>query len=120
MQRSIYTDEQLSVQKYLNDRKQMRMTMLSSSIELKKTQLSKQMQSSQFNTPWILANDFIHLLHLIDNTDADFVLLEKLLDKVKLIDLKNLRNINIGNILMKMCHHFKRDESAQKVHIHRP
>lgn len=116
MQRSIYTAEQLSVQKYLHDRKQLNMTMHKSSIETKKTQLYKYLQSSsQSIPPWSLANDFIQFLYLIDNTDVDFVLLENLMDKFKMIDVKNLRNKYVGSILMKMLHHFKRDASAQKV-----
>lgn len=117
MQRSIYTDEQLSVQKYVDDRNKLKMTMQTSFIEMKKTQLHKYLQSAQSIPPWMLANDFIQFLHLIDDIDADFLLLEKLMDRFKLIDVKNLRNINIGSILMKMLHHFKRDLSALKVAI---
>lgn len=115
MQRSIYTNEQLSVQKYVDDRKKLKMTMQSSFVEIKKKELHKHLQSAHSIPPWILANDFIQFLHLIDDIDADFELLQKLMDKFKLIDVKNLRNINVGTILMKMLHHFKRDLSAQKV-----
>lgn len=118
MQRSIYTDEQLSVQKYLSERNKLKMTMQSSFVEIKKKQLRKHLQQSSQQSappPWLLANDFIQFLHLIDNTDADIRLLEQLMDVFKLIDVRNLRNINIGSILMKMLHHFKRDATAQKV-----
>lgn len=118
MQRSIYTDEQLSVQKYVAERKKLKMTMQSSFVEIKKKQLRKYLDQSSVQSPpppWLLANDFIQFLHLIDDTDADFRLLEQLMDVFKLIDVKNLRNINIGSILMKMLHHFKRDASALKV-----
>lgn len=128
MQRSIYTDEQLSVRKYVNDRNQLKMTMQSTFIELRKKDLNKYLLRSapakQSTTPlppamappsWFLANDFIQFLHFIDDTDADFELLEQLMEQFKLIDVKRLRNINIGSILMKMLHYFKRDVSAQKV-----
>lgn len=115
MQRSIYTDEQLSVQKYVNDRNNLKMTMQSSFIAIRKQQLHKHLQQSAQQPSWLLANDFIQFLHLIENTDEDFRLLEQLMEKFKMIDVKNLRNINIGSILMKMLHHFKRDVSAQQV-----
>lgn len=120
MQRSIYTDEQLSVDKYVNDRNKLRMSMQSSFVESKKKQImSKYLQQSSEKSPpsWVLANDFIQFLHLIDNTDADFRLLEQFMDKFKMIDVKNLRNVNIGSILMQMLHHFKREESARKVRM---
>lgn len=115
MQRSIYTAEQLSMQKYIHDRNRLKMSMQTASIESKKIQLQKYLQPSSSMPPWTFINDFIQFLHLIENTDADFVLLEQLMDQFKLINVKNLRNSNIGAILMKMLHHFRRDESAQKV-----
>lgn len=119
MQRSIYTDEQLSVQKYLTERNKLKLTMQSSFVEIKKKQLRKYLEQSPQQSPppppWLLANDFIQFLHLIDDTDADFRLLEQLMDVFKLIDVRTLRSVNIGSILMKMLHHFKRDASALKV-----
>lgn len=119
MQRSIYTDEQLSVQKYLTERNKLKLTMQSSFVDIKKKQLRKYLEQSPQQSPppppWLLANDFIQFLHLIDDTDADFRLLEQLMDVFKLIDVRTLRSVNIGSILMKMLHHFKRDASALKV-----
>lgn len=103
------------MQKYVGDRNQLKMVMQSSTIDMKKTQMQKYLNSSQSTPPWILANDMVQYLHFIDDTDSDFRLLDQLMQKFKLIDVRQLRNINIGSILMKMLHYFKKDESAQKV-----
>ena len=119
MQRSIYTDKQLSVEKYIVERNQMKLTMQSKFVELKKNQLKKYLQPTKPRAfpSWILANDFVQFLYFIDDHDEDFLLLENLLEKFKLSDIQNLRNPNIGRILMKMLHHFKRDLTAQKVRM---
>lgn len=118
VQRSIYTDKQLSVQKYVAERDKLKMVMQSTFVDDKKKRLQKYFVPSAGQLapqPWLLANDFVQFLHVIDDTEADFQLLEQLMDVFKRIDMTNLRNVNVGLILMKMLHHFKRDKSAMKV-----
>lgn len=91
--------------------------MLSSSIAQKKSQLHKYLQLSQSLPSWKFANDFIQFVHLIEDTEAELELLENLMDKFKLMDVKTLRNVNIGSLIMKMLHFLRKDESAQKVKL---
>lgn len=88
--------------------------MSSSSIEMNKANLRKYLRQTNVS-PWIFINELTQFLHLIENTDDDFMLLEQALAKFKHFDADNLRKTNIGSILMKVMHHFRRDESAQKV-----
>lgn len=90
------------------------MNMSSTSIEMNKSNLRKYLRQSNVSS-WVLINELTQFLHLIENSDDDFVLLEQALDKFKHFNTDNLRKSNIGSILMKVMHYFRRDESAQKV-----
>lgn len=88
--------------------------MQTSSIGLKKDHIRNYLRHKNISTR-LFVNDLTQFLHLIDNTDEDFVLLDKAMEKFRNINAEHLGRSNIGNILMKMLHHFRRDESAQKV-----
>lgn len=96
----------------MKERQQLRMSLQPGSIEQKRIQLQRHLRQK---SSAILLNDFTHFMYFLENTDDDLALLEKILDKFKGIRIENLRKNSIGSIVMKMLHHFHRDDLAQKV-----
>lgn len=114
LHRSIYTAEQLSVDKYLHDRALMQMSQQPGSCELKKFNLKKRLLSKNLS-PASIMNDFTQFMYTIDDTSEDFALLQMALDKFKGTYIDSLRRISIGSTLMRMLHHFRKDELVLKV-----
>lgn len=114
LQRSIYTIEQLAVDKYETERQRLRMSLQSGSVEYKKQTLQRHLRQKSTSSAVIL-NDFTQFIYFIEETDSDFALLEKALDKLKSVQIDNLRKNSVGPILMKMLYHFRREDIAQKV-----
>lgn len=112
----MYTAQQLSVDHYVRDRNRLKMNMPPSAIKSIKINLQKHIFQTNVKSS-IFLNEFTQFLHLIDDTDEDFLLLENALVKFKYMNMNtdNLRKVNIGSIVMKIMHHFGRDEYAQKV-----
>lgn len=114
LSRSIYTIEQLAVDKYATERQRLRLSLQSGSVEYKKITLQRHLRQKSTSSAVIL-NDFTQFIYFIEETDSDFELLEKALNKLKTMHFDNLRKNSVGPILMKMLYHFRRDDIAQKV-----
>ncbi|XP_031634542.1 pentatricopeptide repeat-containing protein 2, mitochondrial-like [Contarinia nasturtii] len=111
--RKIYTAQQLSVDKYLKDRQHIRMSLQDDSIKLKKAKLKNIIKMPAIPSSQIV-NQLTEFMHLIDDTDDDFRLLEQALNKLKSAQTENLRKYAIGRIVMKTLYHFKKDQLAIK------
>ncbi|XP_055315923.1 uncharacterized protein LOC129575838 [Sitodiplosis mosellana] len=111
--RTIFTAEQLSVDKYVRDRERFKMSLQAGSSEMKRTNFKKRLEYKTV-APNLIVNDLTQFLHLINDTSDDFALLEKALNKFKNTDIDNVRKVSIGSILMRMLHHFQNNELASK------
>lgn len=114
IQRTLYSVEQLQIDKYINDRAKIANSLKPDSLNHLKADLQRKLAQKTI-APYRLLSDLTQYLHIIDDNDDEFRVLERALDHFKNTTQENFRKSNFGAILMKVLHHFRKDELALKV-----
>lgn len=111
--RTIYTAEQLSINKYERDRRRMMVNLLPDLRDLKRNHMQRILRHKI--VPPTMMNDLMQFMHMIEDTESDFLLLESALNRIKTVEIDNLRQTSIGSVLMRLLHYFRKDEFAISV-----
>lgn len=112
--RTIYTAEQLSIDKYEQDRRRLIVSLQPDSRKLKRTHIQRLLRQKHIQSH-IMLTDLTQFMHLIEDTESDFLLLHNALKKLSVAEVENYRRNSIGSILMRMLHYFRKDEIAINV-----
>lgn len=116
--RNIYTAKQLLIDEYVNNRQTYQQTVEPGLNLIVKDQLRKSLNHRVIGQKFLL--NLMQFTNCIDDTKEDFQLMERSLFTLKRLSMENVRTKQIGLILIKMLHHFRKDTLAQKVSLRTP